>query len=147
MAHHARRRHDEEARVGLVGSGLFDRGEHLHGLAEPHVVGEDAAQPVAAQKVEPAEALLLVLAQVGAERAGRIAVLDAVVSERAHRLDPGGVLRIEHTGIGELLPEVDVVSRQRRMVGRRVVQRLRLGEHIAQRGEALVGEGEHGAAQ
>ena len=51
----------------LLGDEVRDR---LQRLAEPHVVGEHAARAVRAQVLQPAQALLLVRAQRGAQTAG-----------------------------------------------------------------------------
>src|SRR6185503_20329439 len=48
---------------------------HLHGLPEAHVVGQAAAEAVARQELEPAQALALVRAQLAAET-GRLAARD-----------------------------------------------------------------------
>ena len=49
-----------------------ERGDRLHGLAEPHVVGEDPADPEVAQQAEPAVAALLEREEVVAHaRRGR----------------------------------------------------------------------------
>src|SRR5947209_3515078 len=42
----------------------FEQSEHLHGLAEPHVVGQAATESELLQKVEPTQSLALVAAQL-----------------------------------------------------------------------------------
>ena len=82
---HARRRHDER----LEGLALaFDlrvlvlhrekQRQRLHGLAEPHVVGQDAAGPDLVQEPEPLEALLLVRAELRLQVARLARPLDFV---------------------------------------------------------------------
>ena len=64
VAHQAHRRNDE-GRVGQAPSVFFDLnvGQRLQGFAQAHVVSQDAAQGVLAQKLQPVQALLLVRAQ------------------------------------------------------------------------------------
>ena len=44
--------------------------QRLHGLPQPHVVGEDPAQAVAVQERQPVESVLLVVAQRGVSVGG-----------------------------------------------------------------------------
>ena len=65
-------RRDDQCRRGQP-AGVFlnlDVRQCLQGFAQPHVVGQDAAQAVGAQKLQPVQALLLVGAQLGLQ-AGR----------------------------------------------------------------------------
>ena len=50
--------------------GALQQGEHLHGLAQAHVVGQAAAEAELAEEVEPAQALALVGAELALEAAG-----------------------------------------------------------------------------
>ena len=61
VAHQADWRNDER-RPGQAPGVLFHLNVHqrLQGLAQPHVVGQDAGQPMGAQKLQPAQALQLV---------------------------------------------------------------------------------------
>ena len=78
---HQRRRADDEAGQALP---VLLHGQqvaqHLHRLAEAHVIGKDAAHAVAVQRAQPAVAVPLVLAQdiVQAFRRGVLAVLHGV---------------------------------------------------------------------
>ena len=47
-------------------------GQGLHGLAQAHLVGQDAAEPVVAQEVQVAQTLDLVGPQRGGEPLGRV---------------------------------------------------------------------------
>ena len=53
--------------VGTYQPGLADQCERLEGLAQAHVVGEDAAQLMAPQEVEPAVSVELVRPERGAQ--------------------------------------------------------------------------------
>ena len=71
------RRDHEEGRERLDGGrgavlldGVGEQGEGLHGLAQAHVVGEDAAHAMLVQEGEPAVALHLVGAQGGLQARG-----------------------------------------------------------------------------
>ena len=78
-AHHAGGR-DYECREIKPSRCFFGREvcECLHGLAETHVVGEDAGQFVFTQKLQPREALLLVWAQGGVKIGWRRHRRDAI---------------------------------------------------------------------
>jgi len=80
VGHHAGRRDDEERRparaAGRV-TGVRDQGNRLQRLAESHVVGEDAAQPVVVEEAQPVEAGLLVAAQGRADTLRQGALRDA----------------------------------------------------------------------
>ena len=70
--------HHDERRAEALGAPRGEQRQDLHGLAEPHVVGEAAAEAEAAQEMEPAEALALVAAQAAAKAGGLVGGLDAV---------------------------------------------------------------------
>ena len=57
--------------------GRAHQGQRLHGLAQAHVVGEHAAEPVAVQEAQPVVALQLVRAQLGVKRGRQRQALDA----------------------------------------------------------------------
>ena len=65
-------RGDDQRRLAQAAGVFFDLdvGQCLQGLAQAHVVGQDTAQAVGAQKLQPVQALLLVGAQLGLQ-AGR----------------------------------------------------------------------------
>jgi len=65
-------RGDDEQRVGEVAVllGALGHGEDLQGLAEAHVVGEDAAESQRPQLTEPLVALDLIGPQLGGEARG-----------------------------------------------------------------------------
>src|SRR4051794_41174695 len=46
--------------------------EHLHGLTEPHFVGQDAAEILRRQRGEPADASALIITQPRSERTERL---------------------------------------------------------------------------
>ena len=56
----------------------FEQGQHLGGLAHAHVVGQAAAETEAAQKVHPAHALALIVAQLPHETGGLRAGVNAL---------------------------------------------------------------------
>ena len=71
VADQAGRRHDQRRRVEAPRLLLGDEvGDRLQRLAEPHVVGEHAARAVRAQVLQPAQPVLLIRAQRGAQTAG-----------------------------------------------------------------------------
>ena len=71
----ARRRDDQErAEAGIALASVADERERLQRLAEPHVVGEDAAEPELPERGEPVEPVALVGPELGA-RASRQLVL------------------------------------------------------------------------
>ena len=59
---HKRDRADDKGRSAVVGG---DPRQHLQGLAQPHVVGQDAADPVVGQPGQPVETGTLVGPQSG----------------------------------------------------------------------------------
>ena len=73
IGHHARRA-DDEARPVEPAFALLDQemGQRLHGLAEPHIVGEEAAELEGAQELQPVEPGLLIGAQLRLEPGGRV---------------------------------------------------------------------------
>ena len=56
----------------------FQQGEHLNGLAEPHVVGQTAAEAELPEEMEPSEPLALVPAEPTGKAGRGIAGLDAL---------------------------------------------------------------------
>ena len=88
----------------------FEQGEDLNGFAQAHVVGEAAAEAELAEEFEPAEALLLVGAELADEVGGRLEGGDAaegaeLVAEVLEGGIDGGVglgfqEDIEHAGLG-----------------------------------------------
>lgn len=52
----------------MPAAGVGDHGERLQGLAEPHVVGEDTAEPVLPEERQPAEPVDLIRPQGGGDR-------------------------------------------------------------------------------
>ena len=78
--------------------------QHLHRLAQTHIIGEDSAHPVAVQRPQPAVAVPLVLAQglLQRGRRGILAVLDRV---EAPADPPEGVVPVEpHAGLARERP-------------------------------------------
>jgi hypothetical protein len=98
-------------------------------------------------EVQPAVAVALIVAQRRPEGRRGIDGGDGIVAEGAHRVEPRGVLGVEHADLGELVPEVELVARDGGLLGRIVAERLRLGEHVAEPREVLVGQREDRAAQ
>src|SRR3954470_14809220 len=66
---HRARDHDERRPAELARRAeTIEPGEHHDGLAEPHVVGETAAEAEAPEKGQPAERVALIVAQLPLER-------------------------------------------------------------------------------
>ena len=109
--HHGARRDHEERRP--LGPGLARVGEEregLDGLAQAHVVGQDPAEVLLPQEREPAQALLLVGAQVGLQAGGARGLGEAL--DGGQTPDGGGPLRVLVHLVRELLevlPEADLV--------------------------------------
>ncbi len=82
---HQRARHHHQGRRELLffqtavarGPAGFEQGEHLHGLAEPHVVRQAAAEAEVAQEVEPSQAGVLIGAELALEARRRFHRLDS----------------------------------------------------------------------
>ena len=72
VPHQTDRGHDQHRQVE-PSSVLFsqDVGQRLQRFAQPHVVSQNAAQPVRAQKLQPSQALQLVGTQLGHQPCGR----------------------------------------------------------------------------
>ena len=70
---------DDQRRFPQASLLLFQRevGECLDGLSQSHVVGEDAAEAVPAQELQPAQPFLLVGSQCCPEAGGRCQRFDA----------------------------------------------------------------------
>ena len=97
---HQRGRADDEAGQSLA---VLLHGQqvaqHLHRLAQAHIVGEDAAHTVTVQRPQPAVAVPLIFAQslLQGGRRGILAVLDGV---EAPADAPEGIIPVEaHTGL------------------------------------------------
>ena len=77
-AGHDRQRRDAAAvLLGPRTAGL-EQGQDLHRLAQAHVVGQAAAEAEVAQEVQPAQPVLLIVAQPAAEPARLLASCDAL---------------------------------------------------------------------
>ena len=83
VRHQAGRHHDQRRPVEPAGRFLDgDVGDRLGGLAQPHVVGEQPAQAVLPQMLQPVHALLLVGAQAAGEAGRHRHVRDARATAR-----------------------------------------------------------------
>ena len=92
VAHHGGRRDHERGPGGLVASVLDGQeGEQLQGLAQAHVVGEHAAEPVARHPVQPVHTAALVLAQLGVHGLGQLDALGGLLGQRSGAADQRGV--------------------------------------------------------
>ena len=58
-------------------------GQRLHGLAEPHIVGEDAAELVGAQELQPVEPLALIGTQLRLQPGRRLDLVDPCEARQA----------------------------------------------------------------
>ena len=63
--------HDEVGALEAAFHHMLDEGQGLHGLAQAHLVGQNAAEAVFRQEVEVGQALQLVAAQIGLQRLWR----------------------------------------------------------------------------
>ncbi len=100
---------DDQERGRPVRPGVRDERQGLDGLAEPHVVGEDPAEPGLPEVGEPAEPGQLVGPQLRLEPDrvdGRQRVQGA---ERLGRPHPLGGLLVDDAHLGELVPQAQVV--------------------------------------
>ena len=94
------------ARPGRACRAWQIRARRLQRLAQPHVVGEDAAQPVLPQEGQPAEPVRLVGPQPGRQRRGRRLRLDGAERQQAADLAlPRLRLGRDHAERGELVPQ------------------------------------------
>ena len=107
VAHQAGR-HDHQRRPVEAARGFLDDDvrDGLRRLAEPHVVGQEAAEVVGAQMLQPVDALLLVGAQAGGEAGGHRDIRDFGDAAEAGNMGGDGgavlpaggdeVLQVEH---------------------------------------------------
>src|SRR5690606_7672479 len=68
---------DRQRWTGAPGTAVLQQCQHLHRLAQAHVIGETAAETEIAQELEPAQRLLLVRTQFPLETSRRSARGDA----------------------------------------------------------------------
>ena len=113
---------------------MRDERERLRRLAEPHVVGEDAAEPVPPEEREPAEPGELVRAQRQRESGGLRQLLDAPVLETRDGRAPrdrglGDIREILEVGPEARLAAVDAQA------GLPLGERAGLLDELAQRRE------------
>ena len=96
---------DQEPGVGIGLQHVQEQRQGLDGLAQAHVVGEDAAQAVGVQERQPVQALLLVVPQRGLQPGGRRhGPGRGQVLHGADALLPPGRLRRDHAQGGQLVP-------------------------------------------
>ncbi len=87
---------DEVRRTHSLRLSFQEKGDHLHGLAQAHVVGQAAAETKLGEESEPLEAVRLIGAQLGREpgrerpRADAAGIVQLV--EHAFQPLPGGNL-------------------------------------------------------
>ncbi len=122
VAHDTRRRDDQERRERrIVGTGRLHHGDGLHRLAQPHVVGEDAAEPLGAQEVEPVEPRTLIVPEGGSQPHRGIDPGEGrLIGQTAHAQPPLGLLDGEHAELGQVVPQPHVVAVDRELVARPV---------------------------
>ena len=71
VPHDAGRRHHQIGSIGQTTlSGVAHQGQRLQRLAEPHVVGENAAEPVLVEEGQPVESGVLIRPEGGAQTGG-----------------------------------------------------------------------------
>ncbi|WP_275693225.1 hypothetical protein [Nocardioides sp. TF02-7] len=127
-----RRDHEERAVVGALDPRPRDEREHLEGLAEAHVVGQDPAEPVLPQEREPPEPFALVGPQVGRQAHRLRAGDDGEVAQRLRAADPVGRLGVDDARLGELGPQAEVVLADPDPVALALAQLGRRGDHLPQ---------------
>jgi hypothetical protein len=148
VAHHARGGHHEERPRQLTGlPSVADHREGLDRLAQAHVVGEDAAEPVLPQEGQPLVAVELVGPEVRVE-AGRHRRRrhGLQVQQTLHSAGPARALGLDDTELEQLLPQPRLVDADPQAVGGAVLQLPRLLDQPAQRHQLGPIEGEVGAA-
>src|SRR5690606_39090917 len=111
---------------------VADQAERLEGLAETHVVGEDAAEVELPQVHEPAYALQLVVTRSGGDTAEIDLGQGLMVDQRSRGVHPASGLSIDDAECGELLPNAEVEVGDPQAV---VVVLLQLGGGSDQLGE------------
>ncbi len=115
--------------VPLRAAGVGDERERLHGLAEPHVVGEDPAETAPVEEGQPTESLHLIRAEGDAVEFGHLGGRQMLeITQGLRGLAPG------HGGFGlvgevfELGPQTDVEAADLRGLGFPFGDEVRLGE-------------------
>ncbi len=125
VGHHGGRG-DHQPRAPVAGSGALPRplgpvlpadeggavpfplvenhGEHLQGLAQPHVIGEHTAESGATQSCQPLEALTLVGTQCRMQAGGKCCRLGRLRHGIADCLEPGVFAGVHDAQCQELLP-------------------------------------------
>ena len=147
VRHHAGRRDDQERRGRRVTlPGVADQGEGLQRLTEPHVVGEDSAQPVLPEERQPAEPVLLVRAQPGLQPGRGLGAADSAGRQQAlDLLPPRRRLMSDHSQRGQLIPEPGLIPADPQRAARRILQRAGLLDQPGERTQLRLVEGEVGA--
>ncbi len=140
---------DEEGR-GI--RSLLVRTQHhrdrLQGLSQPHVIGEDAAQTVPAEEVEPRVAGLLVWTKLRLQPDRRRDRLDTRVGrQRSHREPPLGFRRGDDAELAQFGPQINLILADAQAIHRSIGEGFRLFDDGAQRSELLPVQREVGTAR
>ena len=146
VGHHAGRGDDQERRARrIAAAGHGDQGEALQRLAQPHVVGEDPAQPVLPQEGQPAEPVLLIRPQPGPQAGRRPgSVRTAGRQQPLDLLPPRRRLMPDHSQRGQLIPEPGLVPADPQRAARGVLQRPGFLDQPGERTQLRLVEGEVG---
>ncbi len=135
-------------RPGIALAGVADERQRLERLAEPHVVGEDAAELEAPERREPPEALALVGPQLRVQRGGQRVLGDRIELEQCSDL-PLPRLRLlgDDAEGGELVPQACLVAADPQRLRRPVGEGSGLRDQLAQRLQAGLEQREVGAVR
>src|SRR5262249_45404562 len=103
---------------------MTDQGKSLQRLAETHVVGQDAAEPVLPQERQPGETLLLIAPQIRSQHCWRLGRADALGGQQSvDLLLPRGGLMVSDAEPRELIPQAGLIAADPQLSGRRILQR------------------------
>src|SRR5262249_52755578 len=112
-------------------AGMVDQRQRLQGLAEPHVVGQYAAELVFVERREPPEPLPLVRAKLGPYTLrNRVVGGDTGLGQCTDRLLPGSGLTGDLTQLGQFPPQAGLEPADAKDPGRGVFECPRLGDQL-----------------
>ncbi len=125
--------------------GVGDQRQGLQRLAEPHVVGEDPAEPRLPEERQPPEAVELVVPQLRLHPVRLHLRQPVEVAQRARRADPLRRLGVDQADLRQLRPQPEVVVAHPYPVGGLLLQLTGLPHQLGEPGEARVVDAQVGA--
>ena len=138
-----RRHHQERRRDRSSGTDTGDHREGLQRLAEPHVIGEDAAEPVLVEEGQPTEPVALVGPQRRAYACGHVDGRDRVEIEQAVDSGlPAATLLVDDAQLHQLAPQARLKRTDPQAVGLAVLQRAGFLDQSAETIETRVVDAE-----